>query len=573
MGLESKRAHRYLITSAALSFLLLTSAIVTIYNTPMRGYEYSVYASTPFLFWISIIVSLLVGIVLFSVYYGRSRALCSVGLFEILLSNFILISMYLYRGFIYIERSDSQSYVGYAKDIVQSGFIPSSNFYPMVSVEMVSTGVVTNQSMVLMSQIFPALFFTIYTVGMLCWSKTIINKPLFVTSMMLASMPIFFAWFIPTIFHETFCVLALPLFYFVLWRSRSQGIGYKTLGAMMILFFTGGHPLVAVSVLVVLVVIFLFERIVKEKQPMVSTTVINFCMVILLGWIVYNAVLVESIQEALEQLVGMFDGVSTLGSAQGQASQLGVLSALQSILVCTIDDAIFVLMSLFLGLTMIRWKRWKKHPMNVVMACFLGGGVFIAALVAFTFTHNPFRMINLNFVMIFTVPLVGYALYVLRRDRKVFRARIITALILFCMVSTVFTVYQDPMEVFSNGAFSRSEVVGSNWFLTDMAENRTIHCLQTTAWRFADLLYGGVGGWENLSLRFAHTETTAHFNSFYNSSNSTDYMIVTMFDVMTYTVTWKAIEKFTTSDFQVLKVSDSAIRIYANPCYSIYART
>ena len=111
---EERRDQRVLVILTALSFLLLTVAIITVYGSPMEGYELSVYASTPAIFWIAILVCLMTGMFLFHVHHGTGNRLWVVGLFEIIQANFVLISLYLYKGFIHIERTDSMSYVGSA---------------------------------------------------------------------------------------------------------------------------------------------------------------------------------------------------------------------------------------------------------------------------------------------------------------------------------------------------------------------------------------------------------------------------------------------------------------------------
>ena len=43
------------------------------------------------------------------------------------------------------------------------------------------------------------------------------------------------------------------------------------------------------------------------------------------------------------------------------------------------------------------------------------------AIVFLTYAHNPFRLINLNFIMIFAIPMVGYLLCVSRERRRPLR--------------------------------------------------------------------------------------------------------------------------------------------------------
>jgi hypothetical protein len=569
-----KKVQRYLILASTLSFLLLTVAIVFVYNNPMIGYEFSVYRSSPLIFWIAIIISLIIGILLFYVNYGRNRALWAVGLFQILFSNFIFVTHYLYKGFIYIERFDSLTYVGYAKDIAILGNIPYYNFYPMGSIIAFSTGAITGQSLVLMSQIFPAIFLTAYSIGILCWSRKFSTKPLFVTSMMLASIPIFFAWYVPTMYHETWCVLMLPFFFFILWLGTSGNPWPKILAGIMMVFFIIGHPLVAAGVLLILIVILGTEYMMKSKNRMVPIPLVLYSMLLFLLWIWQNASLLASTEDFVYQLLGLMTGGSTASTAENMASSIGISSALKTILVLTIDDIIFVILTIWMGTKILR-SGWKNHPMTVVFACFLLGSVFLVVIMLFTFTHTPFRMINLNFIMIFTIPIVGYLLYTFRSERKVALSRLVTMLILFCLVCTVFTVFQDPIENYPNSSITRSEVVGSDFLINAREGELTIYCIQTQPSRFASFIYGEVYNEENPEFQFGQHLTTEHFNSFLKSNDTggTVFLTFSTYDVDAYTKTWAATDKFNSNDFDNLDLSTSVNHIYTNGCLTIYSRT
>ncbi|MBI0583761.1 MAG: hypothetical protein ISF22_05980 [Methanomassiliicoccus sp.] len=571
-GREEGTVQRYHLVLAAFSFLLLTAAVITVYDHPMTGYELSVYQSTPLLFWIAIIFCQLTGILLFYKYYGTGTRLWGLGLFEILLSNFVLLTLYLYKGFIYIERTDSMSYVGYAKDIVLGGHFHGSNFYPIASILMAETGNITGQGMIMMSQIFPAIFFSAYTIGILCWSKAISPQPRFITSMMLASMPIFFAWFIPTLFNQTLCVLMLPLFFYILWRGGTGSPRFKLLAALMIVFFIVGHPMVAMAVLLFLGVMAVSERMTGKVPRTISVYIVLFGFVLLFGWIVYHALLVSDLRMIIEQLLGLTEGVSTFGNAAGQMSQMGILSTVQSVLVCIIDDLIFALLAFFGGFYILR--RWRVHPMTTIYAMFIIGGAALIAIVFFTYAHNPFRLINLNYVMILTIPLVGYMLYFARYQGKKLKARVIAALIVFCLVSTVYTVYQDPNSLFPNGSVTRAEIAGTDFLVHERADDMSIFTIQTKPWRYTDLMYGAVYKRENPDINYNERPTTAHFNSFLTTNNTmgTAYLVISDYEYVAYTQTWSAVGKFTAEDFTALAYSGTAGHIYTNNEMNLFAR-
>ena len=568
----SKKWRRCLRVSTTLSFLLLTIALLMVNRSPVTGYEYSLYQSTPAVFWVAIIFCLLNGMLLFHSYYGRSRT-WALGLFEILLAQFVFLTLYLYRGFIYIDRFDSQSYVGMAKDVVIFGHFDPSNFYPAISLSMAATGEVIGQSMVLLSQLWPAIFLVAYTVGLLCWSRSISGERRFVVATMLASVPMMFAWFTTTIFHETLMALMLPFFLFLLWRGRTSGIRFKVLAGMMIVLFTVGHLLVAIGALVSLLIIFATESLMKERTPRtVSFLFILFSLGVLGVWIYNNASIVNGLRAVTEQLLGMIEGQSTIGTAQAVASKTGIWFFLKSVLTCTIDDAIFILLALWTGYIILR-GGWRTHPLTPVLACLIGGELFIAVIMVFTFAHNPTRMINLNFIMVFSIPLVGYLLCRKRRDARTVKSWLITGLLLFCIVATVFTAYQDPLMNTPNSGVTKSEYNGMGWFF--FSRGSTSYLMQTNPWRYAEVSYGSYYARYHPDISTNIAPTTDHFASFLEANDTwgMSYLIFSKYDIVAYTVVWSGLDRFDDHDLNMLAASSSADAVYVNGDVSIYAHT
>jgi hypothetical protein len=393
--------------------------------------------------------------------------------------------------------------------------------------------------------------------------------------MMLAALPIFFAWYIPTIYHETWCVLMLPLFFFILRRCSIGTSNFKVLAALIMVFFILGHPLVAVGALFFIGIILIMENITKKETKTISHSFLLYSSVILLGWIALNVSLVNDLQNVIDQLVQMAMGSSTFGTAQGQASKMGLLSTIQSVLVVTIDDIIYVLLTIWTGLIILR-GRWRTHPMTVTMACFLGGAMLLVVLVLFTYTHNPFRMINLNFVMIFTIPLVGYLLYTARQGGKAVLSRAIAVVIVLCMISTVFTLYQDPIEIYPNGAASRADIVGTNWFITEKEVDGSTSVILTHPVRPASLIYGEYQVRMRYDdLRYQVSDSMAHFSSFLtaNRTEAMSYLMFSEYDVMAYTHVWASADKYDSGDLNHLTFSRSIDHLYTNGCLVVYSRT
>jgi hypothetical protein len=270
----------------------------------------------------------------------------------------------------------------------------------------------------------------------------------------------------------------------------------------------------------------------------------------------------------------MIEGQSTIGTAQAVASKTGVWFFMKSVVTCTIDDVIFALLALWTGYIILR-SGWRSHPLTPILACLIGGELFIAVLMVFTFAHNPTRMINLNFIMVFSIPLVGYLLCRKRRDARTIKSWSITGLLLFCIVVTVFTAYQDPLMNTPNSGVTNSEYIGMGWFFVNKEGGSTSYLMQTNPWRYAEVSYGSYYARDHPDIATNIAPTTDHFASFIeaNDTSGMSYLIFSKYDIVAYTVVWSSLDRFNERDLNMLAASSSADAVYVSRDVSIYAHT
>lgn len=558
----------------SLTFLLLAISIVAVANTPVKGYELSVYESTPLIFWIAIILGTINGGALLLRYLGSRSKIWIAGLAEIILCNMLIVSLYLLRGSFYIDRGDGLSYIGYSIDLINAGFLPGMNFYPIMTILISSTTEITGIPVFWVAQLFPSFFLIIYTLSIFCWAKAIFNRSLFIASMMFASLPIFFAWFMPALYYQSFCVMALPLFFYTLRRGVSEESGdvrFRLLTFLLLIFFALAHQLVAMGLMLFMVIIFINETRTSQSSKSVSIPLISFLLVILFVWIFTQASLVQSITVAYQQIVGASSEVTAIGEAQGLASKLGLLSTMMSLLLCTIDDLIFLLLSIFVGAVI--WRRSSQpSTLAAYFVCLLGGFAMMLALMLSTHIHNPIRLVNLNFGMVFAIPLVGYLLYTLRVNRARIRAGLVIGLVLLCVVTCTSSIYLDPSTQNPNGTTTISEISGYNWYLSSDMEQKGTFSILTGPTRFADLLYGNDYTVKYFGPSSKVLSPGDHFVNITDKDSSPygDYVTVSKYDRVAYTQVWKTIDRYNNEDFWMLDSSTAVSKIYSSPGLACY---
>jgi hypothetical protein len=484
----------------------------------------------------------------------------------------VVISLNGVRGSIFLGYGDPLSYIGYSRDIILTGSIPSYNFYPLSSLVVSMTSLTAGRTLIESVQILPAILLTIYTMSILAWSRSICHDRAFAAMMMFASLPIFFAWFIPPIYYEALFVLMLPILLFSLQKGKSGDIRFISITFILIVFFTLGHPLVALFILLFLVVIFLVERRTKSDKITVSSNLVLFSGVVFLAWIGVQAVLTNQVASILNQILSLGFGGTTLVNFESAASKLGLLSTLKSLLACTIDDIVFVLLSLWAALLI--WRgAWRSNPLSKYVACLIFGTVFLLALFVITYVHNPFRLINLNLNMILAIPLVGFILYRKKKQGRRLAVGLIVFLVLCSLVASSLSVYQDPIQVYPNGTITISEAVGANWFIDEKNPAVNTSTLQTLPWRFADMIYGHLYEIENANS-LNSTNATSHFTTIMSTNTTIErtYLVISAFDRQAYTEVWEDANIFNKNDFRALSLSSMVNEVYNDGGFSCYSR-
>ena len=558
--------------STSLSFFIICVAIIILAHTPVNGYELSIYQGTPIIFWIAIVAGMINGGLLLLRYYNSGNKLWTVGLLEIVLCHLLIVSVYLLRGSFYLDRGDSLSYIGYSIDLINEGSIPWYNFYPFFTVLMSLVTELTGIPPIWVTQLLPPLTLMIYTLSMYCWAKSIFPERLFVASMLFASVPIFFAGFLAPLYYQSLAVMVLPLLFYCLRRGATGDGRFRAIAFILIIFFVLTHQIVAMGVLLFMAIMFLIEQKAPHGSRSVSPALVLFVFVTLFAWIFTQGFLTHSVTSIFQQILDSFSGQSTFTYAQTAIAKVGIWSTIRSVLVFIADDLVFLFLSLLAGVVI--WKKASRlDPIFVYFLCLVGGCSMLLVLMFIATVHSsPVRLINLNFAMIFSVPLVGYLLYRQRNRGHRLKAGLIIVAILFSIFASTASFYWDPTNLNPNGTISASEVPGNNWIISLQDEHRNSSILFNVPSRFADMLYGREYKLEHPNIVYGVMDPGDHFKEplSANQSYTGSYLIVTTFDQEAYTKVWPDFGRFTSNDFQAIDESMVISKIYANPGISCY---
>ena len=126
-----------LISSILFIFILL--ATILIKQNPIAGYELNIYDAIPVSVWVLLLLAIIGGIGIVvnqaAINSGKKAKFgWQIGLLLILLSNLEIVLLLYLRGYAYLCTGDHLSHIGYAKSILQTGFIISKNVYPITHI-------------------------------------------------------------------------------------------------------------------------------------------------------------------------------------------------------------------------------------------------------------------------------------------------------------------------------------------------------------------------------------------------------------------------------------------------------
>ncbi|AKB74736.1 hypothetical protein MSLAZ_1475 [Methanosarcina lacustris Z-7289] len=564
------RSNKFQLLFTSVSFVLMSYSLLLIANKPAMGYELSIYSSTPLIFWIALIFGLMNGMfLLWASISTKSRKQFYMGFSQVIFFNSLLLLLPTLRNYMLIMgRGDNADYVGYARDVSIYGHIPGYNFYPYGSVLISQISQILNISVLEVSKYIPALFVIIYMLSIYCWAKSFKQDPNFVTYSIIASIPLFFAWFFATIYYMLIATLILPLLFYTI--NKNSDFGYRVLVVIICLILPFTHPIIALLFLLYLIGMFIEEQLSDRKSHKISLSLIMLFFITSSFWYLDQYALTKNALTIIEQIENTVllrsSGTTTLTVATEYANKLGYFSAAKTLLIMAFDELTYYVFSLIAIYFIL--KNSKKDFKSISL-CFIFGSIFYAFIFISTYAHTPYRLTNLDANMIFTPLLLGYLMVFLRKQYRI----VLSLIIILSVVTTVASLYQSPITKYPNDQFTAYDISGGKWLLDSKSEHIPTITLLSPLSRYSSLIYGSNYTLSHRSSIMPRYSFPTDFNSGENAifpANSTQYFWITQYEKQAYSTVWKGIGQFSENELNSVDSCKNVYHIYDNQEFSIY---
>lgn len=562
-------SNKFQLLFTSISFVLISYSLLLIERKPATGYEISIYSSTPLIFWISLLFSLLNGmLLLWSSISTRSSKQFNIGFFQLIFCNSLLVLLPKLRNYILIMgRGDNADYVGYAKDINIYGYIPNYNFYPYTSVLVSQISQILNLSVLEVSKYIPSLFVIVYMLSIYCWAKSFKQDQNFVIYSVIASTPLFFAWFFATIYHMLISALILPLLFCTL--NKNRDFRYRILVVILCLILPFTHPIISLIFLLYLICMY-FEEILSNKPRKVSLPLIMIFLITSSIWYLAQYALTKNAIIILEQIENTLlqrgSDATTLTVATGYFNKLGYFTAIKSFLTMTFDELTYYIFSL---LSIFFIFKNSEKGLKSISLCFIYGSIFYVFLFISSQAHTPYRLTNLDVNMVFTPLLLGYLMVTLRKQYRM----ILNLVIILSVITTIASLYQSPITTYPNDQFTAYDISGGKWLLDSKSENIPTITLLSPLNRYSSLIYGS----KYTSIHKSSVRPWSSFPTNLSSfeigifpANFTQYFSITQYEKQAYSTVWKGVGQVNESDLTFINSCKNVYHIYDNQEFSTY---
>ncbi len=585
---------------AGLVALVLASVII-VRTGPATGYEISLYDAYPPHFWFFLFLIISCGILLMvdGSIHKRRPDFWKVGFLFVLSGNLIVLALPFLRGYAFYGTSDAISHLGFARDILLSGHIGESNFYPALHILAGTVSSILGVDLEVVVMLFPPLFYVVFCVGLVLLGR------LEAGNLRRASLAIVFGMVFlnPTYSAQFYAIgisfLLIPLvLHLYKKRLKKPTAENSVLFLIVSLFLVFVHPATALILVALLVLDATLKRISAERGQRVESThwraypSIIIILATLFLWFSSFALFEGRVVVVAEWLGGEFvPYMQTYGTAVSKAGLtmfetfallfksygqhiLYTISALVAIgilvrksqslrHVLRTEETFYALYFVFFGaitlLFLLGGSGAFGYPLRYSIPAFQGSAILSGLVFQRSILHREGR----------------------KRQAEVERSRqtadrvplfFVIAMLVISSGVGMFNAHHSPIVGTANSQITSAEILGGEWLGEKGGSSfRIVIVGSQLGWR----LQHAVHGFE-MGNQIGFSQATPHFG--YDSNESENFtldydsfLVVTVFDRRFYSDLYPTEGSFTMDDFAGLDHDPNLSNIYDDGDVQAYA--
>jgi hypothetical protein len=499
----------------------------------------------------------------------------------------ILIIPYMLRYYS-MGRADDMDYIGEYLEITTSGHFSSWDIYPAIHIIGASLSMISSLEAHYTSFIIPIVFSFIFIAGIYLFSRKLfpdscINLLVLVSSFILY-LGVYNFLNVPHAMFFSFIPLYLWLF------SKYAGRYYDTSFAIIFVLVTLLIPITHPFVVFFLFLFFLshmitrfltgsnvkFLNIQKIKISSFSLLVISF-----IDWLINNSTLMGSLGRQYKNFINKVTEPVFFETTQKLAkTNFGFLDYLRLFSLYygryALPTFIIIISGIYLyfNKNLLKEKVLKNYPYLLFFYIVL---LLVQIVLLFNplISHQPDRIMNLNFVIYGQIPLFSCSLYVLFLKKSTSFNRLLPVCIILSIIwsLSLFGCFDSPNVYRANVALANNEICGMDWFYKVKDESTIIAPISNI-----NRFHGLFGNHEKQDIlkgipdHFGYVNNSDTFVDVNSGLDENSYIIILTLDELLYqeVPSYKAVGRYTKEDFSKFRSDTSVNEIYDSKNIEIF---
>jgi len=499
-----------------LLFSLLSVALIITWNTPATGYETSIYRSTPLILWISLISSMITGILLVVLSIAKQELdrsyLWKIGFLLVFLSYAICLGLFIIRGYyMWGMNGDPATHIGRIQEIINAGHPATNLFYPIVHIYLSEICFLTDLDLIILHKLVPFVFGLLYILFMYIFAKALFSESAGALLTALISCSLWLGWYIDLV-PNGLGNLFLPVALFLMVRYLQQKTwAWATAFAAVILLYPVFHPVPT---------IFLGMTFLTVWMPTILPDLINVLRKRKVGALGFNKLTFGLMLPFLLLVIWSIFWISSFPMWDGTISSMYLTicsEAESSHAMAFVDQAIYagehgfsiieqvikrfwgliILSILSLAALPLLWRSFSHGRHDEYIFSLYGPfgvlGLVIPALFIFNLAFDPLRFTV--YILLLGTVLAAYFLSYLLTDKskeiKLHRPRLKTVFVILLIISLFITgllnLYISPYNLTQSRHTTQSEMMGMECFFKHRDATTPISGILVEPRRFADI--------------------------------------------------------------------------------------
>jgi hypothetical protein len=494
-----------------LAFLFITFVAYILARTPQaRGYELNIYAAYPIYFWAALVASMLLGYysLISSAFQKHYTDLYKIALIAILITNFIVITLPVYRNYYLSDIADEVNHLGAVNTIDMSARLANQDFYPIAHIFSFEISKVTNiDSRIVVNDLTLPAYYLIYILGLYVLAKKVSrNKKQLMLILSFGSM-LLFTWFNVYYLPTQFFLFAIPMILY-LFFCKSKSLKYTLLFILAIAQLPFMHPLGAIFLIVIFMIYelsILIKSRLERRWLTVATDVspirggigINATLLTFIVWFVWFSVFVFFKYAVTVFYNGLVLGIGETPVANiADLLQRGNLSLFDfgHLVIINYGHDLIVSLITLVSILIFLYRSKKNREVNLYMLFFqiffvTFTAIYLATLIG-KFSVTGFSIRIYCWALFATVLINGYMMFDLVEQMKgrayVISKTFLMACIMIAATLGIFNTYPSPIISQPNLEVTRMDWTATVWFFKNKASYQTID--------FDNFIYNALNG-------------------------------------------------------------------------------